>query len=185
MSEKQNKKQDFQQLIADCISNKRVAQQKLFKTFYSKLFNICYRYADNYEDAQDMLNEGFIKIFANLEKYEPNGSFEGWMKRIMANAAVDFQRKYHSHNDMLSVEDLPYVSMNLYDENNALAKLSNDELLQLIQKLPPTSRMVFNLYVFENYSHAEISSMLNMKEGTSHWHLNFARNKLKMMILAQ
>lgn len=182
-----NKKelQDFSQLITDCIANKRSAQQRLFKLFYERMFHICYRYARNYEEAQDMLNEGYIKIFQNLEKYTPSGSFENWLKRIMVNAALDYQHRYCNHTIEMSVEDLQETDWNGIEHNNAIAKLSADELINMIQQLPPTSKAVFNLYVFEGYSHSEIAEMLNIKEGTSHWHLNFARNKLKQMILTQ
>lgn len=179
-----SKQQDYSQLIADCIDGKRAAQHRLFKLFYSKLFHLCYRYAQNKDEAQDMLNEGFIKIFENLHKYKPEGSFEAWLKRVMVNAALDYQRRYCNHAEV-SMEDLQELSWEGVDQNAAISKLSSDELMMMIQQLPPTSKAVFNLYVFEGYSHTEIAEMLDMKEGTSHWHLNFARTKLKMMILAQ
>lgn len=177
------KQQDYSQLIADCIAQKRAAQHRLFKLFYGKLFHVCYRYAQNNDEAQDMLNEGFIKIFENLHKYKPEGSFEAWLKRVVVNAALDYQRRYCNHAVEVSVEDLQELTVDTFDQNAALSKLSADELMRMIQQLPPTSKAVFNLYVFEGFSHAEIAEMLNMKEGTSHWHLNFARNKLKLMIL--
>ena len=172
------------QLIADCIANNGTAQRKLFKNYYSLMFNVCMRYATDYNEAQDMLNEGFLKIFSNLDKYENRGSFEAWMKRVMANSALDYQRKYKTLVDIVQYDTVPETRIENYDENRALSKMSGDELMLLIQHLPPMSKNVFNLYVFENYSHAEISKMLNIKEGTSHWHLNFARTKLKKEILA-
>jgi len=172
------------QLIADCIANNSTAQHKLFKSYYSSMFNVCMRYATDYNEAQDMLNEGFLKIFSNLDKYENRGSFEAWMKRVMANAALDYQRKYKTLINTVQYDTVPEIEIESYDENRALSKMSGDELMLLIQHLPPMSKNVFNLYVFENYSHAEISQMLNIKEGTSHWHLNFARTKLKKEILA-
>lgn len=174
----------IKQLIADCIARKSKAQHKLFKTFFSSMFNVCVRYANNYEEAQDMLNEGFFKIFSNLDKYENKGSFEAWMKRVMANSAIDYQRKYKTLIYTVEFDTIPEMELERFSENNAIEKMSGDELMSLIQQLPPMSRTVFNLYIFENYSHAEISKMLNIKEGTSHWHLNFARNKLKKDIIA-
>ena len=185
METKLKQEKNFTQLIADCISEKRAAQHLLFKTFYSSMFHICYRYASNYEEAQDMLNEGFIKIFKNLDKYSNSGSFEGWMKRVMANAALDYQRKHKTTIETVEYESVDNGSMVQFDENYAISKISSDELMALIQKLPFMSRSVFNLYVFEDYSHSEIAEILQIKEGTSHWHLNFARNKLKQLILEQ
>lgn len=185
MEPKLKQPKEYTQLIAECIAEKRQAQHLLFKTFYSSLFHVCYRYASNYEEAQDMLNEGFMKIFKNLDKYKDSGSFEGWMKRVMANAALDYQRKHKTTIETVEYDSVDNGAMVQFDENNAISKISSDELMLLIQKLPFMSRSVFNLYVFEDYSHSEIATILQIKEGTSHWHLNFARNKLKQLIMEQ
>lgn len=182
MDIKLKKEREKEQLIADCLVQKRKAQYQLFKTYYSMMFNVCLRYADGKDEAQDMLNEGFMKIFANLEKYNNSGSLENWMKRVMANAALDYQRKYKAV-DLVPYETVMESEMKSVSENPALGKLSYEELMLCIEKLPPVSRNVFNLYVFEDYSHKEIAEMLNIKEGTSHWHLNFARNRLKELII--
>ena len=170
------------QLIEDCNKGQRRAMHQLFKTYYGSLFTICMRYAHCYEDAQDMVNEGFMKIFAGLKTYQPSGSFEAWMKTIMVNAALDYLRKYRNNWETVNYDDMPDDVLQNHDENEALAKISTDELMQLIQQLPQMSRTVFNLYVFEDMPHAEIAKMLNIKVGTSHWHLNFARTKLKEAI---
>lgn len=170
------------QLIADCKRGSHRAQHKLFKTYYSHMFGICMRYASNPDEAEDMLSEGFLKIFSNLEQYEETGSFEAWMKRVMTNAAIDFQRKYKTLIETVEYESVSEIDLQRYDVNPALDKISSDELMELIQELPPVSRLVFNLYIFENYTHTEIAEKLNIKEGTSHWHLNFARNTLKKKI---
>ena len=185
IDKKQKYEEEYSQLIAGCLANKREAQHRLFKTFYSKMFHICYRYASNKEEAQDMLNEGFIKIFNNLDKYQPIGSFEAWMKRVMANAALDYQRKHKPNFETVDYDAISQFESSSYEENHAISKISSDELMLLIQKLPPMSRSVFNLYIFEEYSHAEIAEMLHIKEGTSHWHLNSARTKLKQLIIEQ
>lgn len=170
------------QLIYDCKHGSRRAQHKLFKTYYSPLFSICMRYASNPDEAEDMLSEGFMKIFSNLDHYEESGSFEAWMRRVMTNAAIDFQRKYKTLIETVEYDSVTETDIQRYDLNPALERLSGDELMELIQELPPVSRLVFNLYIFENYTHAEIAEELNIKEGTSHWHLNFARNTLKKRI---
>lgn len=169
-------------MIAECKAGKRKAQHQFFKLFYGTAMAICMRYAKDREEAEDMLNEGFLKVFTQIGKYEESGSFDAWFKKVIINTAIDYQRKYKTLTPTTSFDDLPEISINSTTENEALSKISTDELLALIQQLPPTSRSVFNLYVFEEYPHAEIAKMLDMKEGTSHWHLNFARNKLKELI---
>lgn len=174
--------EDVRQLIEGCNKGKRLAQHRLFKTYYGLMFSVCMRYANNYEDAQDMVNEGFVKIFAGLKTYESSGSFEAWMKTVMVNAALDYLRKYRTPTDLIQYDDITDDVLNQHSENEALDKISTDELIQLIQQLPLMSRTVFNMYIFEDMSHTEIAKTLNIKEGTSHWHLNFARTKLKEAI---
>ena len=178
---KQTTDEELMQLIADCRAEKRRAQHRFFKLFYSEVMAVCMRYAKDEDEAQDMLSEGFIKIFANLDKFA-EGSFKAWMKRVVVNAAIDYQRKYKTLTQTTDIEEVGEVEIQNFDENTALSKITTDELLALIQQLPPATRSVFNLYVFEGYPHAEIAKILQMKEGTSHWHLNFARTKLKEMI---
>ncbi len=178
-----SKDDEIKQLITDCIAHKRKAQYKLFKIFFSNMLNVCLRYASDHAEAEDMLNEGFVKVFANLHKYENKSSLESWMKRVMANNAIDYQRKHKTLIETVNYDEVTETKVIKTDYNHAIDKISYEELLACIQHLPPVSKNVFNLYVFDDYSHSEIAEMLNMKEGTSHWHLNFARNKLKKMIL--
>lgn len=178
---KQTTNEELMQLIADCRAEKRRAQHRLFKLFYGEVMSVCMRYAKDEDEAQDMLSEGFIRLFSNLDKFK-EGSFKAWLRRVVVNTAIDYQRKYKTLTQMSDIEDIPEYEIHNYDENTALSKLSTDELLALIQQLPPTTRSVFNLYVFEGYPHSEIAQLLQMKEGTSHWHLNFARTQLKKMI---
>lgn len=176
--------EETRQMIAGCKAGKRKAQHQLFKLYYGRAMATCMRYAKSEEEAEDMLNEGFIKIFANIGMYEEEGSFDAWVKKVMVNAAIDYQRKYKTLVVSANYEDVPEIELHNTTENTAIAKMSAEELTALIQRLPATTRAVFNLYVFEDYSHAEIAKMLDMKEGTSHWHLNHARTKLKEMINA-
>ncbi len=165
--------------IAGCRQGIRRFQQKLFQCYYSPMLRLCMRYADSTDEAEDMLNEGFLKVFSNLDKYKDTGSFESWMKRVMVNAALDYRRKYDaqiSFTDISEVEDSLEMG---FDLNRAVEKISSEELISLIQQLPPTTRMVFNLFVFEGFSHAEIAAQLGMSVGTSSWHVNAARTRLK------
>lgn len=179
---KQTNIEEIMQLIEGCKAGKRRAQHQFFKLYYGKAMSVCFRYAQNGDEAEDMVSEGFMKVFENLDKYKPEGSFNAWFKQVLVRTAIDYQRKFKTLTQTVDYEEIPETSLHLTDENAAIAKISADELLELIQQLPPVSRNVFNLYVFEEYPHAQIAEMLNIKEGTSHWHLNFARTKLKEMI---
>ena len=110
------------------------------------------RYASSTDEAEDMLNEGFLKVFSNLDKYENTSSFESWMKRVIINAALDYRRKYDPKVEITDIDAIAETSVVGYDENRALGQLSSEALIALIQHLPPATRTVFNLYVFENYS---------------------------------
>jgi RNA polymerase sigma-70 factor, ECF subfamily len=169
------------EIIHRCSMNDGKAQEWLFKTYYSKLMTICIRYTDNEDDAKDILNEGFLKIFQSIHKFNYQGSFEGWLKRIIANSAIDFVRKQQKFKHTQPIQLLPDIP-DYTSYQDAISVLSEKELLLLIRKLPPMSRSVFNLAVFENFSHKEIANLLDIKEGTSMWHLNNARNILKKQI---
>ncbi len=180
----QEKKEHLEAIVRECLEGKRSAQHKLFKLYYSKMFALCYRYAHSKDEAQDVLSEGFMKVFTKLEQLQNVELLEGWIKRIMVHTALDYQRKYKTQTlATLEYEEVSDAQMNSYEVNQALSKISSDELLELIQQLPPVSKAVFNMFIFEDYTHKEIADTLQIKEGTSHWHLNFARNKLKEWIL--
>lgn len=169
--------------IEGCREGNRRAQYQLFRHFYSKMFGICMRYAGSREEAEDMLNEGFMKVFSNIVKYENTGSFESWMARVMVNAALDYRRKYIpkvTMAELTEIEDCAEIGAGV---NAAIDRLSAEAVTLLIQQLPPATRTVFNLFAFEGYSHAEIATRLGMSEGTSAWHVNAARTRLKKEIL--
>ncbi len=181
-----NNKNQIEDLIKLCASNDSDAQKQLFIIYYSKLMTICLRYTDNQDDAKDVLNESFLKIFQNIQSFNHQGSFEGWLKRIVSNTAIDFVRTNYKHKNTQSIHAFQDISSD-FGYVDALSNLAEKDLLTLIQQLPPMTRSVFNLAVFENMSHKEIAQILGMKEGTSMWHLNNARNILKrqLYILAQ
>ena len=169
--------------LEGCRNGNPRAQQKLFKHFYSPMFRICMRYADSTDEAEDMLSEGFLKVFSNLHKYENTGSFESWMKRVMVNAALDYRRKYSPKAEMTDLETVAESDAIGFDVNSAVAHMTSESILLLIQQLPPMTRTVFNLFVFDGFSHAEIAGQLNISEGTSAWHVNAARTRLKNEIV--
>lgn len=151
--------------------------------YYSALGAICMRYTRNEQDAIELLNDGFLKIFKNVQQYDrTKGALYTWMSRIVTNCCIDFLRKqqevYFSPVDEYAEE----VQL----DNRVLQNMDAQELLFLIRQLPPATQLVFNLHVIEGYPHKEIAEMLNMREGTSKWHVNEARKQLqkKLHLLA-
>ena len=126
-----------------------------------------------------MLSEGFLKVFSNLDKYENSGSFEAWLKRVVCNAALDYQRRYDKKVDLVDIEEVQDTCLSDYNVNDAVSKISSNEIVGLIQQLPHVTRVVFNMFVFEGFSHREIARQLDISENTSAWHVNQARNRLK------
>lgn len=168
----------LEQLILDCQKNNIKAQEQLFRLFSSKLFAVCLKYSRNYEEAQDNLQDGFMLIFAKIGQFAFAGSFEGWAKRLMVNNCLQVYRKDHSLR--LITEDVADEEVLEVDDSN----LSMDYLLSIIQELPDRYRLVFNLYVIDNYAHKEIAEMLGINIGTSKSNLSRARTILKEKIEA-
>lgn len=172
-----------QDIIRGCRENSRVHQEQLYKDYYSLFLKICMRYAKNMEDAEQLLHDGFLKIFKNVESFKNAGSFEGWMKRLMVNTCLDYLKSKQLKNS-LQVSYAAEVPENaqISVSGEALKKMEFKELLDIIQTLPPVSKTVFNLYVFDGFSHKEIGEMLEISEGTSSWHLHQARHTLQKKI---
>lgn len=167
---------DLNQLINDCKNNDRKAQEQLYKLYSPKLFAACLKYSRNYAEAQDNLQDGFILIFKKIEQFSFKGSFDGWLKRVMINNVL---QQYRTQTTLSLVkEDVPdEAEIEIDDEN-----ISLDFLLKIIQELPDRYRLVFNLYVNDDYSHAEIAEMLSINIGTSKSNLSRARMILKEKI---
>jgi len=137
------------------------------------MFTVCLRYANNRDEAKDLLQEGFIKIFDCLHQFKFEGSFEGWMKKVVVNNALQKIRSRSPLHAIVPIENIPETGA--VDQQEVLSRLGTKELLQLIQELPTIYRMVFNLYVFEGMKHKEISKLLGISEGTSKSNLHDAR----------
>jgi len=172
--------EDFKSIISDCIAGSQKAQAKLYHHFAPKMFGVCLRYAKDATEAEDNLQDGFIKVFANLKSFRQDGSFEGWIRRIMINVSLEKLRKQHL---MYPVEDVSvYDSVNVSDD--VIAKISADDLINLIQQLPPRYRLVFNLYVIEGMTHQEIAQEMSITQGTSKSNLARARDIMKKKVKA-
>jgi RNA polymerase sigma factor (sigma-70 family) len=169
-------------LIKDCINRDRRAEYELYKTLYSYLMSICYRYTHQKEMAEEMLNIGYLKILTHLEKYDEKQPFKAWVRRIMVNTLIDEYRKNKSLKNKISYVEEYYDTEEYSETNSALQKLNASEILLMIEKLPKASAQVFNLFAIDGFSHKEIAEMLEISEGTSKWHLNYARQKLKDLI---
>jgi len=172
-----------QDIIAGCRKKNRAIQEHLYKVYYSVLLKICARYSKNMQDAEQLLNDGFLKIFTQIDKYGNTGSFEGWMKKIMVNTCLDYLRSTYLKEEMtMHVNAVQPEDTNLSVSNYGLESMEFRELVGMIQTLPAMTRTVFNLYVFEGFNHKEISDNLDISEGTSHWHVHQARNLLQKKI---
>jgi len=170
---------ELQKLIAGCLQQNRKDQKMLYKAFYGFAMSICLRYAGNRYEAAEIMNQGFLKVFTNLHKYDTDRPFIAWVGRIMMNTSVDYYRsnlKLSLNDDLDAAEDIGHNE--LPDQ-----KLNYDDLLGMIQQLPNAYRTVFNLFAIEGFSHEEIATQLNISTGTSKSNLFKAREKLKIMIL--
>ncbi len=166
-------------IIQGCVKGDRKFQQVLYNTFSGKMFSVCMRYANDYNAAQDLLQEGFVKVFRNIEKFRGEGSFEGWVRRIFVNTAIEHYRK---QVNLYALHDSEVKAYEYYD-NNALENLKHQDIMKMIQTLSDGYRTVFNLYVVEGYSHKEIGEMMGISEGTSKSQLARARYLLQRMIM--
>ena len=153
------------ELIAKCLAKNRLSQHKLYSRYARKMMTTCTRYSKSLEDADDTLSEGFARVFEKMHTYKGTGSFEGWMRRIMVNVAIEKFRKKNLKFTELKNND--YAQASLPSGVDITSDLNAKELLNLVQKLPPAYQMVFNLYAFEGLKHKEIADMLGISEGTS------------------
>ena len=173
-----------QEIIAGCRKKDRALQEHLYKIYYSMFLKVCARYAKSMQDAEQLLNDGFLKVFTQIDKFNNTGSFAGWMQRIMVNTCLDYLRSGSLKEDMIMhVNAIPAEESNLSVGNEAIENMDFRELVKLIQLLPAMTRTVFNLYVFDGFNHRQISEQLDITEGTSHWHVHQARNMLQKKIM--
>jgi RNA polymerase sigma-70 factor (ECF subfamily) len=185
----QAREDNHEELIAGCLRKDRRSQQRMYEIFYGKMLAICMRYTKNVDQAQDLVQEGFIKVFDNLGKYKHDGSFEGWVRRIFVNNAIDsFRRKKHDH--ILPDSDLQLI--NLADDTDEhaffeeqLQEIRPEDVMVAMQQLTPAYQMVFNLYVMENMSHQDIADKLGINVGTSKSNLSKARVNMKKILAKQ
>jgi RNA polymerase sigma factor (sigma-70 family) len=179
LSEKSNYTISESDLIKGCIAGDRRMQEELYRRFAPKMYAVCLRYANNADDAQDLLQEGFIKVYRNLHRFRAEGSFEGWIRRVFVNTSIEHFRKKSTRMSMVTDKEENTIED---ADITALHKLAEKDIINIIQELSPGYRTVFNLYVVEGYSHKEIGDLLGISEGTSKSQLARAKGVLQKKI---
>ena len=169
---------DLQRLIEGCIEQNRQSQELLYKKYYGFAMKICLRYAANRFDASTILNEGFFKVFTNIEKYDKSWPFKSWLSKIMYNTSIDHYRANLKWSQMAKLDKYEYTM----NEATIEHKLGYEDLLATIQRLPPAYRLIFNLYAIDGFSHEEIAEMVGISASTSRSNLHKARQKLQQML---
>ncbi len=161
----------LEDIIQKCQDGNSGAQTALYHLFSAKMYGVCLRYAKDSAEAEDIMQEGFIRVYSKISQFESKGSFEGWMRRIMINTALE---KFRKQDRLYPVEEMKVFESTEFVEETISSITAND-LLRIIQELPPRYKMVFNLFAIEGYSHLEIAEMMNISEGTSKSNLSRAR----------
>ncbi|MCB0550095.1 MAG: sigma-70 family RNA polymerase sigma factor [Phaeodactylibacter sp.] len=166
-------------ILQGCLRGSRNSQRKLYEYFYGYALNICLHYSRNREEAVEILNDAFLKVFTKLEQYDPDYPFRGWLRRILIHSAIDYHRRNHKHAPHLEL----MASADVAEEEIPMPQISPDEdLLPILQQLTPAYRVVFILFVMESYKHHEIAEMLNISVSTSRSNLLRAKEKLRALL---
>ena len=171
---------DEKQLIEGCIKGDRKAQKALYDKYSGRMLAVCQRYVKDYEDARDLLQEGFIKLFTNIHQYVGEGLFDGWVRKIFVNCALERLRYQDVLRNAVDIEETDFADI---PDETAISQLSADEIMAYVQSLPDGFRTVFNMFAIEGYSHKEIGQKLNISESTSRSQYMRARKLLQKMML--
>lgn len=170
---------DIFPLVEGCKNGNRVSQEKVYKMFYPKMMSMVKRYTNvhQYHLAEEILNNGFLKVFQKINSYKFEGSFEGWVRKVIYHSIFDYVRQ-----NMKYTEKVVFVEKDEVISQDLAANMNYKELIKLVQELPDTTRAVFNMFVMDGYSHKEIGETIGISEGTSKWHLFEARKILKVKV---
>ena len=167
-----------EELIAGCLKNDRYSQEMLFRKYFPQMMSMCMRYTRDREKAMEIVNTGFLRVFTKIGSYTHKGSFEGWIRKLVYHSISDYFKSNSRYLQFLVFEEHDRAE----EKADALSKVYAEDILQMVKKLPPASQEVFRLYAIEGYTHVEIAKKVNISIGTSKWHLNAARKKLKELI---
>ena len=168
---------DQKEIIKGCIDNDRRSQEVLYKHFFPAMMNMCRRYSSDPDTLLSIINDGFLKVFQNINKFEDRGSLEGWIRKIVFRSLSDHFKKENKYLKLMIFEERDSQM-----KSNALDELYFEDILELVGQLPTATQKVFRLYAIEGYTHPEVSDLLNISVGTSKWHLSEARKQLKSLI---
>jgi RNA polymerase sigma-70 factor (ECF subfamily) len=175
---------ELKRIVDGCKAKNRSSQQKIYELLYNKMLPVCYRYARSTDEAKDMLQDGFIKVFEKIEQYSEGGSFEGWVRRIIVNTAIDTYRK---NKKEIFIDDESRIKDDSdwkdIENESEYAGLSINDIVESMQNLSPAYRAVFNLFVMEGYTHQEIANDLEINIGTSKSNLAKAKANMKTMLI--
>lgn len=171
----------LQEIIKGCTQRNRMAQKHLYQRFYGKLFGTALRYTRNKEEAQEVLNNAFLKIFNSMGSYKSTGSFPAWMNKIVIYTSIDYLRKYAKFKNTSPLEHAAFVTL----PNNIIAQMSAKEIYELLDQLSPTTKTVFSMYALDGFKHREVAEALDISENTSKWYFAKAKKELQTIILNQ
>jgi len=172
----------LEEIVEKCKIGDKQAFTLLYNKYAPKLLGVCIRYAKSREEAEDMLQEGFIRLFQKMDSYNGSGSFEGWMRRVIVNTAINYYKTQIKYNNTLNVENNDLVFKEKYQNEPENDTIPQNKLLEMIQQLPDGYKTVFNLYVLDGYTHKEIATILNISENTSKSQLSKARKALQIQV---
>lgn len=172
----------YKELVKQAIEGNRRSQSELYDLLSPKMYAVCLWYAKNSEEAADIMQEGFIKMFRSMQQYKSTGSFEGWVRKIMVNTAIDTLKTSKKLFAYVTIEEIPEELEPESSTDYIIEKIGMKSLLEMVQNLPMVYRLVFNLYVFEGLKHKEIARLLNISVGTSKSNLFYARKSLQKKI---
>lgn len=171
------KKYTDEELVKGCVQNDRFFQEQLYRKHFARMMGMCMRYTSDKDEAMTIVNNGFLRVFKKIDLFSFKGSLEGWIRRLVFHSLSDYFKKKSRQIHFLNLEDRDAPL-----RNEGLENLYEEDLLVLVDELPPATKEVFTQYAIEGYTHKEIGKNLNISEGTSKWHLANARKKLKQMI---
>ncbi len=169
---------DDSEIVDGCLRGEAKWQKILFEKYYGKMLAVCQRYSKNRDEAKDILQDGYIKVFQKLDQFNRNSTLDAWIRRVMVNTAIDYYRKTSSTPVMQEMDEAGAIS----GQHDVISDLNHAALLDVLQQLPPGYKMVFNMYVIEGYSHKEIAEMLHISEGTSKSQLGKAKIYLQKLL---
>lgn len=173
------KKYTDEELVKGCLSNDRKWQERLYRRYFPAMIAMCMRYATDQDEALSIVNNGFLRVFQKIHLYSGHGSLEGWIRKLVWHSLADHYKEQARYLRFLVFEERDRAVRSAADDDLLL-----QDLMNLIERLPPASKTVFRLFAVEGYSHAEIATELGISEGTSKWHLNAARTRLKAWLEA-